>query len=288
MYSSSKKTGKQSSLKRSAFIGARPNAFYPRWDIDAIKYIEALEIAGGQIPLTWKWAINKFYKTIKQYGIWDKIEIFYLFIGGTAACHAINGKNNTAYNITWNGTGIVHNSFGVTGAASGATNYGNTNWNPAVNATVFSLNNASLGCYYQKLVITGGSIGVSNGTGFVGSSSGCYFAYFGTNMYSIINNNQTSGVINPKNIRAGLALGRRISNGSIQGFKNGTQISTHSVGSSLIINLPMYVAAINFNGTASPSANTISFAYVGTGDMNFRVLADSVNKLQTVLGRGVV
>lgn len=271
-----------------AFDGARGFGTRFHWDSNALKYIQAIENVGAQIPFSWKSAINDFYITLKENNIWEHLEIFYLFVGGTADTHAVEGKNpNGSYNITWNGTGITHNQYGVKGVGGSTTAYGNTNWNPTTSATVLSQNNASLGICYRTIAVSGLDLGLSNGTS-VTNGSGLYIGSFGSGMYGVVNTAVTSGTLNSANLRPGLTSGRRIASGNMQAYKSGYQVLTPNAVSDTLKNLNAYIAAVNFNGTASGSANQINFAFIGDGSVNMRILNSAVTTLQAKLGRAYV
>lgn len=84
----------------------------------------AFQITGAQI---WT-AINNFDLGIISDGLDLIIQFCYLYIGGTAARHAVNFMNPATFLITWAG-GITHNGAGVTG--NGINGWGNTGYVPA-------------------------------------------------------------------------------------------------------------------------------------------------------------
>lgn len=267
------------------------------YDVDAYNYIRKLQDTPGIVlPEAWKRAINKFYVRLKQIGAYDLIDIMYLFIGGTAAAHKIEGKNpGGPYDITWNGSG-THTVNGVAGGANGTSViYGNTNFNLSTNSKAFVQANASMGIYV-KTHVGGYGIGVSSATSgdplisgagaFVGS-----FGVGGSNLTGIMNNLIINGSINTAvtSLRGFLVINRRGNTaGTFRGFRRGYPVGTPpSVTSSGITNLNVYVTAVNRNGTAYSCPSTLSFAYVGSGNINTMEMAVIVDNLQQALGRSV-
>ena len=267
------------------------------YDVDAYNYIRKLQDTPGVIlPEAWKRAINKFYVRLKQIGAYDQIDIMYLFIGGNAAAHKLEGKNpGGSYDIVWNG-GVTHSVNGVTGGANGnSTAYGNTNFNISTNARAFVQANASMGIYIRS---NGGfyPIGVSTATSGdpLLSGNGAFVGSFGTsgaNLSGIMNNLIINGSINTAitSPRGFLVINRTGNiSGTFRGFRRGYPVGTPpAVTSAAPVNLNVYVTSVNRNGTAYGSSSTISFAYVGSGRINTMGMAILVDNLQQALGRSV-
>lgn len=71
-------------------------------------------------------AINQLVVSAQDHGWWDKCDLIYPFVGGTAASHAQNLKSSS-FTITWNGT-VTHDANGITG--NGTTGYGVSGYIP--------------------------------------------------------------------------------------------------------------------------------------------------------------
>lgn len=93
-------------------------------DPDAETAIAAVEATGATLTGTQKDAANAFIVTLKNASIWEKLDLLYLFMGGTAASHAINWRNPGTNNITWYNS-PTHSANGVQfgGVAYGSTGY---------------------------------------------------------------------------------------------------------------------------------------------------------------------
>lgn len=86
--------------------------------------------------------------SLKSQSLWNKLSLFYPFIGGTSSSHSYNLINPNLYNILWSTTGVTHDSNGITG--NGLTGYGNTTFK-----TDSIINNISIGCYIRNDITTG-------------------------------------------------------------------------------------------------------------------------------------
>jgi hypothetical protein len=283
--------------KRNAMIPviAKGTSVYSgiSYDVDAYNYIRKLQDTPGvTLPEAWKKAINKFYVRLKQIGAYDQIDIMYLFIGGNAAAHKIEGKNpGGPYDITWNGA-VTHSVNGVAGGVFGSTViYGNTNFNLTTNSRAFTQSNASMGVYIRSGT-TGYPIGasdsasnpISTGLGaFVGSISA-------TTIVGMMNNPVINGIVNATiTSNRGFLVINRTGNitGTFRGYRRGYSVSVPASPSTALLNLNVYVAAINRNGTPFSSPSVISFAYVGSGKINPMEMAIVVDNLQQALGRSI-
>jgi hypothetical protein len=98
----------------------------PAFDPDAQAFITATGISGTDAT-----AINTLVVDLKAYGIWNKMEVIYPFVGGTATTNKYNlidpQDTDGAYRINFQGT-WTHNNTGSL-ATTNAT-YGNTYFNP--------------------------------------------------------------------------------------------------------------------------------------------------------------
>lgn len=99
--------------------------------VEANAYLEAVVQAGGTgITATVSAATQTLFTSLKNSGLYSKIDALYPFLGGTAASTKFNAKNpvdtNAAYRITWGGTITYSQAKGVIG--DGATSAGNSNW----------------------------------------------------------------------------------------------------------------------------------------------------------------
>lgn len=91
------------------------------------------------------YSIDRFVKTMKKVGVFDKLKAIYPMIGGTSARHKFNLKNSAdsdnAFRIVWSGD-IQHSPTGIKG--NGTSGYGNTKLSEAAHLAV---GNESFGLY---------------------------------------------------------------------------------------------------------------------------------------------
>jgi len=105
-----------------------PSASVPSGDPDAQAYITRVTNAGGTLTSAQETAIEDLFTTLKSDGIYSKLGMMHLYVGGNAASHALNALGDTSFDITWNG-GLTHTTAGGT-VANGTNGYGDTGFNP--------------------------------------------------------------------------------------------------------------------------------------------------------------
>ena len=113
------------------------------FESETIAGINAVESTGVTLSTPQKVAADNFIKALKSSAVLSKILDLNLFLGGTAAAHAVNWKT-PGNNITWNG--LSHSVNGVTGNGSSA-NYGLTFSGPQ---NFSSQNSGAIGVYIKS------------------------------------------------------------------------------------------------------------------------------------------
>jgi hypothetical protein len=121
-------------------------------DVDVTAFINATGITNSTIIS----ALCVLVTSLKNNGLWTKLNAIYPMVGGTAATHKFNLKNpldtNAAFRLSFIG-GWTHSA---TGALPNGTNaYANTFINPSLNLL---LNNHSFGIYSRTNNIVGNQI----------------------------------------------------------------------------------------------------------------------------------
>jgi hypothetical protein len=121
------------------------------YDRDAVNFINALGTARSYLTLAQQSSISTLVSSLKSANLWDKFQVMYPFIGGTATSHGFNLKDprqvSDAYYMTFNAG--THNALGYA-ASSGQR--GTTNFNPLRNLTNVSSSHISL---YIPVLTTG-------------------------------------------------------------------------------------------------------------------------------------
>lgn len=86
----------------------------------AERFIEAAGIADG----AQKVAINQLVSDLQSTGLWEKHQIIYPFVGGTAASHSVNLIDPESFQLLWGGAD-QHNTLGIrsTTGSAGSTPY---------------------------------------------------------------------------------------------------------------------------------------------------------------------
>lgn len=250
-------------------------------DPDADAYLTAAGIVDAGIITD----ANQFYLDAKADGYYNDFDAFYLWLGGSSAAHAVNGKNPGTYDITWNGT-VTHNANGVTG--NGSTGYGNTGINAL---SVLSATDAHLSVYSRT---DAAAYMIDIGCYDSGFSRYAYiYSRAGDNNFTAALYNASSlGISTPvANSQGHFIISRRASN-DLEGYKNGSSVQT--IGGSATATQPNYnifVCAANASGSAgSHSSRNLAFASVGKGltDAKAADFSAAVEALQDARGRGVV
>ena len=88
---------------------------------------------------------NKLIVDLKAAGVWDKLDVFYMFANtGSSGFALLNWKNP---NGTTNASAVGSLTFNGSAFQGAALSYLNTNYNPTTKATNFSQNNAGIGVW---------------------------------------------------------------------------------------------------------------------------------------------
>jgi len=100
----------------------------PSYDPDAQAFITATGISGLNAD-----AINTLVLDLKSNSLWNLLDAFYPFVGGTATSVKYNLKDpqdtNAAYRMSFNGSWTI-DSNGVVPTSKSSSNYGDSFWNP--------------------------------------------------------------------------------------------------------------------------------------------------------------
>lgn len=250
-------------------------------DPDAQAFITAAGISGSNAT-----AINTLVVDLKSYNLWNKMNVVYPFIGGTANSNKYNLINpqdtNAAFRIQFNS--VTHNVSGSTGAGGG---YGRTYYVPSSNVT---LNSEHMSVYSNTNVTNSGSdpvdLGVYQSSGAQSSimslkTGGVFSCRLNSQAISYSNTNSSGFFSISKNGSTDLRL-----------FKNGTfQTSGTSSGTLPTINILLWTAAVNTDTpyTAGYSNQTFAFVSFGDGlsDTDQSNLYTVVQAYNTSLGRQV-
>lgn len=211
----------------------------------------------------------------------------YPFIGGTAACHALN-LVSTSYGMTWNGT-VTHNASGITG--NGTTGYGTTGLIP----TSTTMTNAS--AHIMAYVTTPAAGATQCMIGCQSSADNnlrLFCPYTGADAtYFWYPHTGASGAVSyPSLPVTGCVLGNLVAGPLARQHRNGYRLVNATTGAAPDTTLPnvaVFVAANNNAGTpGSYSGHTIACASIGLGLSDAEALGwyRAVDLAQQILARG--
>lgn len=217
-------------------------------DNDAEIYLASVLAAGGTLDCNISGATIDLFAGLKSSGIWDKLNVFYPILGGTAASTAINAKSPGSFNITWNGSVVFNTSYVQ---STGVSGYGNTGWDEVNNGPSVA-ENISYGLYTTtdqgENASQVGDMGAENGTyrtrmnirqsgNFVGYAQQTYF---------------TSALSSSNAVSSGFTLFQRTSVADMAAYRNNVLIgSTNSIPSSQRVNQDVFVMCYSISGAPS-------------------------------------
>jgi hypothetical protein len=256
-----------------------PNTIRLKIDPDA----NAFFIATGITDFTIKKAVNDLVVSLKANNLWNKLNVIYPFVGGTATTHKFNLKDprdlDVAFRAEFFGT-VTHNSLGVVG--DGSTGYYKTF---IVNNTHIEQNNHSFFVYCNNNV--SGSFAdfafrqSGNNAGIFNNSRGALNTTVVRSM-----NVTTSSVSNINSI--GFFGFSRLINTEYTTFTNGS-IDLQLISTLVLPNIEVYGFARNVANSSIDSFSTRRQAFFSFGHGLTNTEMTDLNNLvvafQTTLGR---
>lgn len=240
-------------------------------------YITRVTAEGGSLTDTEKTAINLLTQNA------DIAEFDRLWVHGlqnqiaarTSVVNALTADLITNVNST---TFTAGEGF----QGNGTTMYLDTNYNPSVDGVKYTLNSASFGAYSTTDINDNKTL---IGTTSAGGYSYIYSRYFGNALFSC---QQLSDSSAATGTNSGFYVSQRISNTTLEAYKNGTLSSFAVATVGLIENKNFYVLANNyFAGVSELSQNKISVSFMGSGAIDQAQFYTDVQTLGTTLGWAV-
>lgn len=253
-------------------------------DPDAQAFITATGISGSNAT-----AINTLVVDLKSYSLWDKMNVIYPFVGGTATTNKYNLKDpqdtDAAFRIQFNGT-VTHNASGSTG--NGTNGWGRTYYIPSSNVT---LNSEHISVYCNSNVANTSSDPVDIGAYISDTQASTVSLKGGGNVYGGRMNAAAVTTSNTDN--RGFFTNTKNGSTTLTIYKNGTAANSGtSAGSLPNINIALWNTVITTNtGTYSNGWTKNTFAFVSFGDglsgTDVSNLYTAVQAYETTLGRQV-
>ena len=252
-------------------------------DPDAQAFITAAGISGSNAT-----AINTLVVDLKSYSLWDKMNVIYPFVGGTATTNKYNLKDpqdtDAAFRIQFNGT-VTHNASGSTG--NGTNGWGRTYYIPSGSVT---LNSEHISVYCNSNVANTTSDPVDIGS-FITSTQASTIALKTGNVYGSRMN--ADAVTFSNSDSRGFFVSTKNGSTTLNLYENGTfQNSGTSAGSLPNINIALWNTVITFSNAPYNNGwtkNTFAFVSFGDGLSGTDVsnLYTAVQAYETTLGRQV-
>lgn len=248
----------------------------PTIDVDAQEFFNIASITNT----TEKSALSELTNSLKNNGLWGKLDVIYPFVGGSSSSHSFNLKNTSQFQIIWNGS-VTHNTSGVTG--DGSTGYANTGYSiPSpqndVHTSIHIRNNVietqyklAFGAYLPDA--TGDSIiglrtsDANGATSFsIANQTALYTETTSKGFFSINRNGTTSSL-----------------------YKGGQLFKTHSRTDSVDNPHPIYLLGGNFRDTSLLEPGDFNIAFFTAGKSLTASeqldLYNIIQTFQTALGR---
>jgi hypothetical protein len=262
------------------------------FDNDALAFFTVAGITDD----TQKNAVNQLVLDLKAYGLWNKMDALYPFVGGSATTHKYNLRNpldtDAGFRLTFFG-GVTHNSNGVT--FNGTNGYANTQLSPT---SIFTNGSTHIALYSRTAAARSGlySVDIGQGVGFNDmllairrSNNQCaYVGSVGNSDPWVITATVTDG--------SGVFIGTNESTTSQKIYRNTSVIANRLYNGAPIganqtfVNQKFYIAAYNASGTPSYYANyNCALCSLGKGFNQTEVnnYYTAVQTYQTTLGRQV-
>jgi len=269
------------SITPSVTVTPTPSPSPIAFDSDAAAYLSDVIASGGTTNATISGATDTLFKDLKSAGLYSKLDLFYPFVGGTAASHAINALRNKTYDISWNG--------GMTHGVSGSTGNGSNGWGDLTFA-IDDLTTRTLGSW--GLYITDANSASNNGLhGNFDADRTTIAPYRATstvNRYNFMYS-PSPGISQPTNIDGNHTV-VRTGTTEFAVYVNETQHATASgYSTAAATNL---MSLFVFTASGSPTAgtyrdDTLGFCYFGS-DIDYSetiTLQGIINDFQTALSR---
>jgi hypothetical protein len=215
----------------------------PAFDADAAAYLSAVLLTGGTLSPTISAATNTLFTELKSNSLYNDIDVLYLMVGETAASTALNAlRTKSQFDITW--SNVANLTFNTSGVTNNSNGYGNTNYNPSVEA---SATNTSWGIYH-----TAGNMGGETYSFGAASTAGGVRL---NNHYFVGGNNMTVyGYSNSyvSMIATASAEGSWIGTFNSSNLKNlarngVSSTAVSAIGTVALVNLKYYLFTLNLN-----------------------------------------
>jgi hypothetical protein len=193
---------------------------------------------------------NQLILDLKASGIWDLLDVFYVFAtDGSSDFATLNWKASSTFQCSKVNT-PTHGAMGFT--FNGTTNYLNPAWVPSTNGVYYALNSAGIFVHENTNVATG-----TAAVSAISDTGARYMLITPKNNlnncgYAVNSNGAATSVSLGAETSVGFYLGNRISSTNVNLFKNGVKIgvdTAQAIGAGRPTITP-YIGARNNSGVA--------------------------------------
>lgn len=240
----------------------------------------------AQPSATRKIQIDNLIKSLKNKGIWSKLDVLYVFAAHTEQAALLNwvGDYSNATKVN-SPTFTTDRGF----AGNGSSSYLNSNYNTATQAVNLSQNSASIGIYSRtELASNVDDCGTAKTTATTG---GLYVSHRAANNSSYWRSNTGTTESTVITTSLGWKIVSRTASNSATIYQNTIAKETITTVSSTPVSLVTYIGATNVNGSPSGySPRQFSAFFVGAG-LDSASVVSIVNFFETYLdavGAGVL
>lgn len=210
-------------------------------------------------------ALDACISGLKTNGVWDKLDILYVFAtSGDRDFAKINLKNPGTFNCTEAGSPTFATSQGFDAGLNSA-NYLTTGYNPSTNGINIGLNDVSIFSWQYNTMSTDAVSKASIGCGSTTSNGLRLLPMRSTDAGVQYYTNSSTGVDTSQGNGAGLLHADRSESGSHQVFFNAASIDSEADSSISVPNETVYILGSNIAGTnTDPVNDIISIAGIGS------------------------
>lgn len=231
-----------------------------------------------QPDATRKGLIQDLISSLKDDGLWNKIDVFYVFAAHTEQASLLNWKS-TSYNCTAYGTPTFTTDVGFTG---GSNKYLDTNFDLSTNATYFTLNSGSLYVYLQT-VVTGAYCDIGVKETALNRFTSILLKYNNSACWYGINQVEANAGSIPASFVAGFYGLSRTASNVIKIYNHNSSLADRTNASTAIPSGTVYIMARHATaGAEFYSARKYSFACIGAG-LNLTETTNLATALETYL-----
>lgn len=207
--------------------------------------------------------IDSTIRKLKTAGIWDKLDLFYMFAATDAASAKLNWKS-TLFTCLPVGTPVFQTYVGFTFSPN---NYLNTTYNPATEAVNLKSVDASMGVWYNNTVKDGGyDFGCINSATSKWICFGNWFDLNSTNIQYVAMATSYQKLTTRAGETGFYSFSRRGSAAYIARYINGAYVDSAVQAAKGLPTGDLYVGCANLDGTIyAPSSKSLSFFYMASG-----------------------